>query len=652
MKGNTAPKRADSFFGLHFDLHPKKDDTILGRDITEDMVLRLLDEVKPDYVQYDCKGHPGYAGYPTEVGTPSPGIVKDSLAIWREATRKRGVALYVHYSGVWDSIAIEQNPDWARIDEEGKADPNATSTFGPYCDELLIPQLKEAIDFYDLDGVWVDGDCWATKPDYNKAARRAFEERTGSKELPRKFGEPGWNEFLDLCRSQFRKQVRKYVDALHEHKSDFQIASNWMYSTLAPEPVTIQLDYISGDFSPVDSVNNSRMEARYMSSNGLPWDLMAWGHNRGRVCKSSIKNPVQLKQEASVVISQGGGFQVYYNPTRGGWIDDWMIRIMADVSRFCRVRREFSHPTETVPQVAMLLSRNDLYRQGQRLFGPWGEVMAPAHGMLHALLELHLSVDVLAEHQLGERANDYPMVVLPEWQHLPGDLVDALVEYAKGGGLLVLVGSATAGMFEDHLGVDFDGDPQDLDVYLEGGPALAWVGGSWQMVEANSAETVGGGYLSTDTRGKKLTTATVNKVGDGKIAAIYGPYASVYRRSHNSVMGRFLRDMLRNTRPHLMALFAGRSSFDVALRRKGPDLLAHISNTNGMQLSPDHTILDTIPSTGPIFSEIRSSREPEDVFLEPWHRPVEWLWVDGELTVFIDQVPIHSVLVAQGLFED
>lgn len=28
----------------------------------------MLREVKPDYVQCDCKGHPGVAGYPTKVG--------------------------------------------------------------------------------------------------------------------------------------------------------------------------------------------------------------------------------------------------------------------------------------------------------------------------------------------------------------------------------------------------------------------------------------------------------------------------------------------------------------------------------------------------------------------------------------------------------
>ena len=57
--------RKNAFFGLHFDLHPGKEDTELGADITEEMISALLERVKPDYVQYDCKGHAGYTGYPS-----------------------------------------------------------------------------------------------------------------------------------------------------------------------------------------------------------------------------------------------------------------------------------------------------------------------------------------------------------------------------------------------------------------------------------------------------------------------------------------------------------------------------------------------------------------------------------------------------------
>jgi len=179
--------RRDAFFGLHFDLHPNETDTALGADVTEEMVGRLLDRVRPDYVQYDCKGHAGWAGYPTKVGWAAPGIKKDSLSIWRKATRERGVGLYIHYSGVWDSRAIAEHPDWARIDEKGNRDPNNTSVFGPYIDELLVPQLKEVTAAYDLDGLWVDGECWAAQLDYSPRALAAWKKETSP--LPRLDGD-------------------------------------------------------------------------------------------------------------------------------------------------------------------------------------------------------------------------------------------------------------------------------------------------------------------------------------------------------------------------------------------------------------------------------------------------------------------------------
>ena len=71
---------------------------------------------------------------------------------------REGVALYIHFSGVWDGQAVARHPEWARINEKGVRDDRNTSTFGPYVDELMIPQLREAASKYELDGVWVDGE--------------------------------------------------------------------------------------------------------------------------------------------------------------------------------------------------------------------------------------------------------------------------------------------------------------------------------------------------------------------------------------------------------------------------------------------------------------------------------------------------------------
>jgi hypothetical protein len=132
--GQQQPKprlmRKDSFFGMHFDLHPNIHDPALGRDVSDEMVERFLARVKPDYVQYDCKGHVGYLGYPSKVSTSAP-TVKDSLEIWRRVTARHGVALYIHFSGVWDSLAVSQHPEWARVRPDGKPEEWQTSTFGP-----------------------------------------------------------------------------------------------------------------------------------------------------------------------------------------------------------------------------------------------------------------------------------------------------------------------------------------------------------------------------------------------------------------------------------------------------------------------------------------------------------------------------------------
>ena len=72
--------RAESFLGIHFDFHAGEDCTRVGERTTREMVELVIDKVKPDYIQIDCKGHRGYSSYPTKVGNPAPGFVGDPLA--------------------------------------------------------------------------------------------------------------------------------------------------------------------------------------------------------------------------------------------------------------------------------------------------------------------------------------------------------------------------------------------------------------------------------------------------------------------------------------------------------------------------------------------------------------------------------------------
>jgi hypothetical protein len=371
---------------------------------------------------------------------------------------------------------------------------------------------------------------------------------------------------------------------------------------------------------------------------------MAWGFNQGEGEGWSLKSPLQLMQEAAVVLCQGGGFQVYYNPTRTGLIDDWMLEIMRKVARFCRARESVSHQTETIPQVALLLSREGFYGGISRLFGSWDSVMQPLRGTLHALLELHYSVDVLAEHQLAERLADYPVVVIPEWDALEDGFPALLLDYVRKGGNLLLVGAKTAALFADHLGVGFDGGPAELHAQVQAGNALASAGGLWQRVSPERARPVGRRFATYDTRSEGECAATVARVGKGRIAAIYGPLGQAHYRAHHPVIRGFLGDVMRRVFAQPLVTVDGPPCIDVALRRKGGTLLIHLLNVAGMQESPRHTGVDFIPPVGPLALSVRMPQKPRRVSLAPPEGTLDASWEEGVLRVGIPSLALHTVV--------
>lgn len=448
-------RRADAFLGIHFDFHAGPDCTEVGRRTTPEMVELVLDKVRPDYIQIDCKGHPGYSSYPTKVGNPAPGFVGDPLRIWRDVTRRRGVPLFMHYSGVWDGHAVAAHPEWAAVNADGKPNDKATSVFGPYVDSLMIPQLRELAGDYGVDGVWVDGDCWATTPDYGETAVREFCKQTGAQAAPRKAGEPYWNEWMDFHREAFRRYVRHYVDALKSSHPDFQVMSNWAFSDHMPEPVSAAVAGLSGDFSPDDSVNSARFAGRCLENQGVPWDLMSWSFSRKTVKQ---KPAVQLMQEAAIVLAQGGGYQAYFKQARDGAVrDPSEMDVMVEVARFCRARQAYCHHSVAVPQIALFYSTAGHYRESPRLFHWSGSNgVAVLRKALTQMLQNQYGVQIVSEHHLKSKMAQWPLIVVPGWTYLEPEFRDELAAYAKSGGSLLLIGPGPAKLFESERAAKSD----------------------------------------------------------------------------------------------------------------------------------------------------------------------------------------------------
>ncbi len=646
--GAEAPprlKRADSFLGIHFDFHAGKDCTEVGKNTTPEMVENIIDLVHPDYLQIDCKGHPGLSSYPTKVGHQAPGIIGDPLRVWREVTARRGVALYMHYSGVYERQCVAK-PGWAALNADGKPNSRATSFFGPYAERLLIPQLCELAGDYGVDGAWVDGECWASVPDYSPAAAEAFRKATGIEELPRKPGDPHWFEFLQFHREAFRAYLRNYIQAVKKKHPDFQVCSNWAFTNHMAEPVSAPVDFLSGDYSPNDSVNSARLSARYLARQGKPWDLMAWSFS-WRPSKRSDrrqKTAVQLQREAAVVLALGGGFQAYFKQKRDGSIYPEQMPVMAEVAAFCRARQAVCHHAMPVPQVGLLLSTADQYR---RIRGLFNRDHAHVEGVLHALLESQQSVEVLGEHQLSGRLAEYPVLVVPECRYLEPEFRNSLAAYAEAGGNLLLIGPSAARLFERELGIELPAESgPDTNVHVDySGSTVTVKCQSLQVTLPEGAKPFGRLRAEDEQPSAAHPAAAIVPVGQGRIAATFFSAGRSYKTQRPQELRRLLNDLVRELFPRPLVEVKGAGDVDVCVTRNHGKLLVNLVNTSG----PHRTepVVETIPAVGPLEVTVRLAKEPAAVTLEPGAKPVDFDFQQGRLRLVVPKLEIHDIVVIE-----
>jgi hypothetical protein len=638
--------RAESFLGIHFDFHAGQDCTAIGKNTTREMIESVIDQVHPDYIQIDCKGHPGLSSYPTKVGNPAPGFVGNPLRLWRQVTAERGVALYMHYSGVWDSEAIRRNPDWGVVNADGKINGNATSFFSAYADKLLIPQLRELAGDYGVDGAWVDGECWASAPDYGESALKAFRKATSIEDVPRKPGDPHWFEFLEFNREAFRAYLRRYIAEVKKTNPEMQLCSNWAFTDHMPEAVTAPVDWISGDYSPEDSVNSARFSARYMARQGKPWDLMAWSFTRTPGKNgSNLKSAVQLQREAAAVLSLGGGFQAYFTQRRDGSVRLEQMPVMAETAKFCRARQAICHGAVPVPQVALVYSTAAHYRESNGLFP---RDLSRIRGTLQALLEGQQSVEVLGEHHLAGRMAEYPLIVVPECDFLEPAFKRDLVAYVEAGGSLLLVGPMTAAMFAAELGVEFEGAPQSEPRGLSHAGAIVATDCPARVVKLQSkARPFGRLHAGNDVNSPAQPAASIAALGRGTIAATYFCFSRGYLGSSSAVLRAFLNDLARELFPKPLIEVKGSPDVDVAANRIGGRLAVNLVNTAGPHADTTSPILDVIPPVGPLVITIRTPKKPERITVEPGGEPIPFEFRDGEVRLTLPELAIHCVIVVE-----
>ncbi len=657
------------YAGLHYDLHAHDDDTVLGTGADPQLLVPMLKLMKPDWVQTDCKGHAGYTSWFSEIPEASvpEKLSADALARWREATERLGLPLHCHYSGLWDSAAGARHAAWAVKGADGKAvgapfgekrgklSNDVMCPRGPYLEKLLIPQMKELVDRYRVDGFWVDGEIWAAKPCYCRRCLKAWKQESGWDAAPSEPGERGWTDWMAFTRRSFYEYVTRYCDALHAHDPNVRLCSNWLSTFKDPGEPSVPTDWISGDNIPVFGLDGSRCEARFLSTRGKPWDIMIWAfffsHGLGSgQSPPTFKSTQMLMQEAAVLTAFGGNVQIYeHPPVRDGRLVPWRQKRLAEVVRFIRRRRTLCQDTETVPQIAVLHSEHHLQATMSEPNLFWGVDTKPVEGAVYALLENHHGVDVLDEWALLQRIDDFPVVVVPEQYAMSGDMVEALTGYLRRGGKVLATG---AGVYErlgaEVVGARVTGTERDHSYAVRAGDGEVSVySAEWLTLEPDGARALGtlgeGCFLDGCDTGRPA--AVVHRVGKGRL--VYVPYALFADFHHNRypLARAHVGELIRSLGGKFSIETDAPVCVDVTLRRRGTQTIVHLVNrASGIPNQPNNGAIDEIPEVGPVTVTIAASAKPAKVERLLEKGPIDWAYAKGKITVAVPRLHIHTAL--------
>ena len=664
-------KRKDCFFGLHFDFHAQPKYGTQGVNLKEEDIRELCRIIKPDFIQIDCKGHPGWASYPSELGNAMPDFAKDTLALWRRVTKEEGVSLYMHYSGIFEIKYCSEHPEDTVMNADGSFNVSTVRSDSKYVDELLIPQLSELAEKYDIDGVWIDGDCWRARADFHPETLANFEKETGidlGGKLPATPADPYYDEYREYNRELFRRYVRHYVDVLHERFPNLQIASNWAFSDHMPEKVTANVDFLSGDLNPSNSFNSARYAARALAQQNYPWDLMSWNFRReiGQYSAVIAKHPKQIMQEAAAVISLGGAYQNYVMQYFDGSPNMTDIRNLTSLAEFVKERKPFCFRGTPIHQAALLLSTYDRNREAPLLYSRTG--FERVMGMSALLCDVGQSLEIVCEHTLENTINEYQMIVVPElYCGLAPQTVNSLLEYARNGGRLVLVGKNTCNIFanagtpitvspcteyfgEGEKAYDNGGDTghaaaaskKHKPYYFTSDERTFGIAFSPCKLSADSKKTEA--YISEALLGKREDLAITLPFGSGSITAIGFDIGSQYLRATQYNQRALMRQITDGLYTPKVRVESACGLIEVTLLQVGEKQTVQLVNGGGAHSYPSCATDDHIPPVLDITLSIELDKKPQKLILQPENRELEFEYKDGRAYVEINRVDIHSII--------
>lgn len=168
---------------VHIDFHTMPDIPDFAANFDAKKFAQTLKDAKVDYVNVFAKCNIGFAYYPTKIGIMHPYLDFDMFGQTVEECHKLGIGVTAYFNTGLDHEMARKHREWLVVNKEGQIiyDDRTANFFRNMCfnsgyREYMLAMIKEVVDNYPVDGVFLD--CMATIfPCYGNECAESMRER-------------------------------------------------------------------------------------------------------------------------------------------------------------------------------------------------------------------------------------------------------------------------------------------------------------------------------------------------------------------------------------------------------------------------------------------------------------------------------------------
>lgn len=615
--------------GSHPDFHVPNSIRDVGQGFDGKELARRLKENGADALVFFAKCHYGNSYYPTRIGFPHPGLRSDMLGAITRACHAQKVKLIVYYSTFLDGRAGAAHPDWVSLNADGKPQWNVEDwkllcVNSPYVEALLIPQCREIIDQYDIDGLFFD--TMATlQPCSCEYCRKLY-----GGDIPKSAEAADWKDWSKWYRKCFEAFFDKVAGAMFRKRPDLPISFNWEWSCRSPGKQPDGIQWLLAD----SGIEWASSLCRYFSGSPGHFDHMAGRFIHGLGDWNTSPDDM-LCQAASLPLAHGGGFWLIDRLLPDGNLDDAAYHAMKKTFDFIRERQEVVEGTKVIADLIVLNSENSLLGQDNEYFSLAETRLRRLRSVLGAEALLSQSgchFVIVNEHRLLDCLAQCRLLVLPEQEFLDEKTVVAIQEFVRQGGkLLISQRHSRADLGSrlfDLVGAtvkDFttaNTSPVNGSVcysYIDGDPVLV-IYGAMAITEKQTAAGLcaarqirypecGNGRFGWGIvpPGEKTDYAAIlrHAYGQGEVIYIAAPVFESYQVRPSPYLTRRVLELIRRLYPDRPVTIEAPSGVNLMVCRKAEDLIFHLVNCNGVTATLDERHRATLLTpTVPIIQDI------------------------------------------------